>query len=644
MNLFEVAAKISLDSSEYEKGLDNAKENASSFGEKLKSGLGTAAKIGGAALTAAATGIALLTKNLIENYAEYEQLVGGVETLFKDSAGKVQEYAFNAYKTAGMSANEYMTTVTSFSASLLQSLGGDTVKAAEKANLAVTDMSDNANKMGTSIESIQNAYQGFAKQNYTMLDNLKLGYGGTKEEMQRLLKDAEELSGQKFNLSSYSDIVDAIHIVQTEMGITGTTANEAASTIQGSIGMMKGAWTNLVTGMTDEKADVGELMGQFVDSIVTVGQNVIPAIQRVLPNIVKGLEKLVTAVSEKLPELINEILPQLLETAVGLVNSLIGALPEMLNTLLPPVMNGTISIILAVANALPGIFMVIVDVLPTLIQSLVSVLPTLLPVLIKGVIDMIVYLAEHFEDIINPLINTLPDIIMSVVNALMNNLPALINGVVALVIGIVNSVDKIITVLVDMIPTIISGIVAGLAKAFPTVIKAVIKLITEIPGKVAHTYSKLAEIGTNMVKGLWNGIKDVAGWLWDKVKGVCNKLVNKVKDFFGIKSPSKLFAGFGKFLDMGLALGIESNAGIAVSAMQKLSEGVAKAFNIDTTIDDTGIPTVIIPDPDYDGDGNLRKPAGGVQVIQNIYSQAKTAADEQQEAMWYAERAVLTGV
>ncbi|WP_455758604.1 hypothetical protein [Ruminococcus champanellensis] len=212
-----------------------------------------------AAYAAAGAAVAGLTKTAVENYADYEQLVGGVETLFKDSADTVMDYANAAFETAGLSANAYMETVTSFSASLLQSLGGDTVEAADKANMAIVDMSDNANKMGTDMASIQNAYQGFAKQNYTMLDNLKLGYGGTKKEMERLLADAQKISGVKYNVESFSDIVDAIHVIQTEMDITGTTAKEASTTIQGSVNAAKSAWTNWVTGLADNSQDFGQL-------------------------------------------------------------------------------------------------------------------------------------------------------------------------------------------------------------------------------------------------------------------------------------------------------------------------------------------------------------------------------------------------
>ena len=285
MNLLDLFVKIGVDNSDVDKGFSETSSKAESLAGKLKGGLATAAKVGAAALAAAATGVAALTKASIDQYAEYEQLVGGVDTLFKTASDKVQEYAANAYKTAGMSANEYMDTVTSFSASLLQSLGGDTDKAAQKADQAITDMADNANKMGTGMEMIQNAYQGFAKQNYTMLDNLKLGYGGTKEEMERLLADAEKLSGQKFDISSYSDIVDAIHVVQTEMGITGTTAAEAASTIEGSGGSAKAAWANLITGIADDNADLDTLIGNFVSSVETAAGNIIPRVSAILGGI-----------------------------------------------------------------------------------------------------------------------------------------------------------------------------------------------------------------------------------------------------------------------------------------------------------------------------------------------------------------------
>lgn len=329
----------------------------SQFGSALKSGLAVAAKAAAAATAAAAGAVIALTKSAVENYGEYEQLVGGVETLFKDSAGTVEEYAKNAYQTAGLSANEYMETVTSFSASLLQSMGNDTAAAAEKADRAITDMSDNANKMGTDMQSIQNAYQGFAKQNYTMLDNLKLGYGGTKEEMQRLIDDANALNAAQGNytnytIESYADIVDAIHTVQTEMGITGTTALEASTTIEGSIGAMKAAYANFVTGLGNDNADISELSSQLIQSVGTVAENVLPVIETVLKNIAEAvqrdgpemIQKFVSYAIEKLPEVISlglqmvislvkgiaQNIPQLVQGALNMIDTIAGALYDAL--------------------------------------------------------------------------------------------------------------------------------------------------------------------------------------------------------------------------------------------------------------------------------------------------------------------------
>ena len=343
MDVFDLVAKIRLDSSEYESGVSEAKGTFSNLASGVKTGLATVAKVGAAAVSAGAAGVAALTKMGVEGYAQYEQLTGGVQTLFKESQNIVMGYAENAYKTAGMSANQYMETVTSFSASLIQSLDGDTAKAAEVGNMAITDMSDNANKMGTSMEMIQNAYNGFAKQNYTMLDNLKLGYGGTKEEMQRLIDDAnkvKEANGEMADLSidSFADVAEAIHIIQTEMDITGTTSREAATTIEGSLSMMKGAWENLVVGMADENANMEVLIDNFVESVATAAKNLLPRIEQTLIGIGDLITALAPVIAEALPKLVESVLPSLLQAAVSLVaalvNGIIMALPAVYDALL----------------------------------------------------------------------------------------------------------------------------------------------------------------------------------------------------------------------------------------------------------------------------------------------------------------------
>ena len=372
---------------EYGKEVKKAGEDSEEAGKKFDkvktaaTALGTAAAAATAALAAAAI---KLGKEVISAYADYEQLVGGVETLFKDSSGKVMEYANDAYKTAGLSANEYMETVTGFSASLISSLGGDTEKAAKYADMAITDMSDNANKMGSDMASIQNAYSGFAKQNYTMLDNLKLGYGGTKEEMQRLLEDAEKLSGVKYDISSYSDIVDAIHVVQTEMGITGTTAKEAEATISGSIGMLKSSFQNLITGLGDADADIDKLCDNVVNSFNSVVKNITPVVRNLAKTVPNALEGILDAIAPLLPELLEmgvglfeallsgftSALPELMNTAASLVTTLVQGIIEAL----PEIVEAGVKLLTALITNLPQIIAEIVRAMPQIITGIVSAL------------------------------------------------------------------------------------------------------------------------------------------------------------------------------------------------------------------------------------------------------------------------------
>ena len=565
MNLLDLFVKISVQ--------DEASENVETLSGKFKNGLATAAKVGAAAVGAAATGIAVLTKNALNNYAEYEQLVGGVDTLFKDSSAKVQEYAANAYKTAGLSANEYMDTVTSFSASLLQSLGGDTEKAAQKADQAITDMADNANKMGTGMEMIQNAYQGFAKQNYTMLDNLKLGYGGTKEEMERLLADAEKLSGQKFDISSYSDIVDAIHVVQTEMGITGTTAAEAASTIEGSSGSAKAAWSNLITGIADENADFKTLTSNFVDSLVTAGKNIIPRISVILG----GLSQLVTSASTTIiPMVITTItdnLPALLQAAVALV----GALGQGIIDSLPAITQAAIDILFFLSNGL-------IENLPTLIDGIVQVTLTIVQMLTstdfliqlnETALQLIMTLAQGLIDAIPQLIATIPLIIGNWLAAVVVQLPSIIQTGIDLLFALIDGIIKCIPELVAAVPTLIiafiNGIVNNLDKIILAAPQIIVSLITGIIGAIPELIAAVPRviaaiadtirnydwggIGRNIVQGLKDGI---AG-MWDNIKNWFNEKVNSlvggVKRILGIHSPSKVFARIGSFMAEGLGEG-----------------------------------------------------------------------------------------
>lgn len=356
---------------------DKSKERFSKLGSVLK-GVGVAM---GAVVTAAAATAVKLGKEVVNAYADYEQLVGGVDTLFKGSSQKLQSYASNAYKTAGLSANDYMETVTGFSASLIQSLGGDTDKSVKYADMAITDMADNANKMGTDMSLIQNAYQGFAKQNYTMLDNLKLGYGGTKEEMQRLLSDAEKISGIKYDISSYADVVDAIHVMQESMDIAGTTAKEAEGTISGSVNALKSSVTNLVVGFGDANADLGELCENVVTAFQTVLENISPIVE----NLISALPTVITTLLESA----GEMLPTVLETLAELFAQVLEGLLQLLPQLIPVAVSALLTITNAIVENLPLLIESATLLVATLVQGLADALPTLIPTAVNAVMTIV---------------------------------------------------------------------------------------------------------------------------------------------------------------------------------------------------------------------------------------------------------------
>lgn len=597
MNLFELFVKIGADTTEANKGIDEVGQKTSGLGEKLKSGLATAGKVAVSGVAAGATAIGALGTKAVAAYADYEQLVGGVETLFKDSQDQVMDYANNAYKTAGLSANEYMETVTSFSASLLQSLDGDTSAAADKANLAITDMSDNANKMGTDMTSIQNAYQGFAKSNYTMLDNLKLGYGGTQAEMERLLADAEKISGIKYDISSYADIVDAVYVVQTEMGITGTTAEEAASTIQGSFGMMKSAWQNLVTGMADPDQDLGALVGNFTDFVVIAGNNLIPRIQELLPRIVEATTSLIGTVSEQLPAILGTVLPSLVEGATNLVTGLMAALPSVLSVLAdvaPTVIN---TLVPALIELLPQITQTGIDVIVSLAQGIADALPQLIPAatdaiieivevltspdnlgnLIDAALAIILALVDGLVDATPKLIAAVPDVIANLVTAIIANMPKILEAGVEITMALADGLIKALPELIAAIPNLILGIVQGIIDNLPEIIMAgpkiiaalatglveaipdIVMVIPQLIRSIVDTFLSFdwGSIGKNIVEGIKNGFVNMWNSFKQTVENVFTGLVDGVKSFLGIASPSKVFAGIGGYMAEGLGQGFD---------------------------------------------------------------------------------------
>ena len=494
-------------------------EKALSFGDVLKANvaagfIGSGVKAMASAIKEATAALVDLGKQSIIGFAEQEQLIGGVDTLFKESSAQVQQYANEAYKTAGLSANEYMETVTSFSASLLQSMGGDTQAAAEKANRAITDMSDNANKMGTDMTSIQNAYQGFSKQNYTMLDNLKLGYGGTKQEMERLVAEAAAMTDEQKKLNvavnagdlSFSNIVDAISVVQEHLDIAGTTADEAATTIQGSANAMKSAWSNLITGMSNDNLDLDKLVQNVIDSVNIFADNLTTRLQTMLPRFADGLNKLVTG--------------------------LIPYVGPALELLLPSLVQGIGSLVSGIVQALPAAVQAISAVVPMLVEQSTILLPQIL----SAGIDIIAALASGIGE-------NLPALI-----------PAAVDAIITVAEGLVDHVDEIIIAA----GSLIAGLTQGLIEALPRLVVRLPEIIGAIVKGLLSGMASIGEVGSQLVHGLFDGISNAASWLYDKLRGWVSDVLGWVKGLFGIHSPSKVFANeIGKFIPPGITLGVE---------------------------------------------------------------------------------------
>lgn len=586
---------------------------------KIGSAVNTAVKASAAAVGAASAGVAALGTACINAYADYEQLVGGVETLFKDSAETIHSFADNAYKTAGLSANEYMETVTSFSASLLQSLDGDTEKAAAAADLAITDMADNANKMGTAMESIQYAYQGFAKQNYTMLDNLKLGYGGTKEEMQRLLADAEKLSGVKYDLSSYADVVEAIHVIQTEMGITGTTAKEASTTIQGSVASMKAAWANLMVGMADDTQDFDLLLSNFIESIGTVADNLLPRIGVVIEGIGKLVAGLAPEIASALPTLTNELLPNLVELGVQSISalvqgiqengdslaagalSIVGTLAEGIAELLPMVADTAASLAVSLADglteSLPNIIPVAIETISTLVENLTENANTV----IDAGIQIILALGEGLIAALPQLIETIPQIVINIANVINENAPRLIKTALYLIgqlaIGLIKAIPTLIANIPQIIHAIveafmafqwlnlgkqmIDGVANGVKKAGESMATAAKNTFSKFKSKLAgvEVASELKNIGKHIIDGIVGGIKNSLSRIANVAGKIKDTLLSKLKGLFKIASPSKLMKEeVGAYIGEGIAVGIEESGQMAVDAAETVANGIIDAF------------------------------------------------------------------
>ena len=572
-----------------------AKELGGEANEAGKS-LGSAlvGKIKGVIATA---GIGKAIASSLNAGAELQQSIGGIETLFKENADVVKKYANEAYKTAGLSANAYMETVTSFSASLLQGLGGDTKKAAESANMAITDMSDNANKMGTSMELIQNAYQGFAKQNYTMLDNLKLGYGGTKTEMQRLLKDAEALSGIKYDINNLNDVYSAIHVIQDELGITGTTSKEAASTFTGSLAAMKSAGKNLLANLSLGK-DIGPSLSDledtahtfFVNNMIPMVGNVIKsapqALQSALNFAVRGMniaknnsqeivQMGIDIISNLVVGVVTQI-PYLAEAALGLV----GAFGKtILETDWPTLGKNIINELKSELNIASW------EILGTdtnIIESICGGISENIPQLIKSAGDLILQLVGGLISGIPLILQSGSDLVMGLVFGILSEgcITQIIGSAIQVVAQFLGGIGTRLPDILQQGITIIGELIAGLISSIPDLVMSA----KDIIGNAADAFKSYdwKGIGKNIIDGIINGIVNAAGALYKSLKDLAKNALDAAKKAFDINSPSVLFEkAVGWFIPPGIAEGIRKNTQPLIEAMRNLAGITTDAYRPD---------------------------------------------------------------
>ena len=554
---------------------------SSSFGSAFASGIGMVTKVTTAAVGAAATGVTALTQSAVSSFADYEQLIGGVETLFgEDDAKTIMENADNAFRTAGLSANEYMETVTGFSASLINSLGGDTYEAANMAQMAITDMADNANRMGTSIESIQNAYAGFAKGQFNMLDNLKLGYGGTKEEMDRLLRDAEEMEGLiegSLSMDSFADVVYAINIIQDNMGIAGATAEEAEGTISGSLASVGAAWKNLVAGMANPDADLGSLIENLVKTGTTALGNLMPTIQQALTGIAS---------------LITQITP-----------IIVSMLPGLISTLVPPIIDAAIQLTNALVQALPDILAILVDQIPVLFDLIVNTILTMLPLIIDLGLQLILALADGLIQNLPTLIPAIVDVVLTIVDKLTDpdTLAQLIEVSLQLILAIAEGLIRALPKLIAKAPEIIRNLVEAIVKAAPALLEAGSELLFKIIEGILMVIGQLVTTGAELVEsvkdGFWEKVEGAKEWgkdliqnfidgikaKWENLKSTVTDLASTIKSLLGFSEPEEgplsNFHTFAPDMMMLFAQGIRDNLGLIQSAMGDVTGSIATDFS-----------------------------------------------------------------
>ena len=576
--------------------LEKSGEKASMLGDIITGNLASDAVIAGVkmlggAITAVGSAFINVGKQAVQSYAQYEQLVGGVDTLFGESSAKVQEYANNAYKTSGMSANQYMETVTSFSASLISSLDGDTAKASEVANRAIIDMSDNANKMGTDISMIQNAYQGFAKQNYTMLDNLKLGYGGNKTEMERLIADASKMTDVQAELGvtveegnmSFANIANAISVVQKNMGLMGTTADEASRTITGSTGSMQSAWQNLITGIADDNADFETLVNNLVVSIVgNDGEggfinNMLPRIETAFGGIVQMVVSLTDTLLPKAMEIginmittltnsINEHLPTLLASAEIILNTLINGVMTSLPQLMPVAVQILETMITTILANLPLVMETACQLVVSLVEGIALMMPTLIPMTVSAVMLMVETLADNIDLILDAgcmLLVALSEGLMVALPALLDRVPMIISKLIA---SLIASLPSLLATGVEMIVSLGYGMTSMNLE----LVSVAGELIVAVISGLGKGLWQIKEVGGDIVRGLWEGIKGSYNWYIEQIKGFGANMIGSIKEMFGIHSPSTVFRDeVGKNLALGIGEGFGDTMSDVSADMQR---------------------------------------------------------------------------
>ena len=590
----------------FSEGIKKAIDEGSSAGSKSAAsalsniGTGFAMGIGQAAfgaVTELGSKAVEVAKSSIESYKEYEQLIGGTETLFGNAANYVEDYANAAFKSAGMSANQYLETVNGMAAALNQATGSEW-QSAKLANQAVIDMADNANKMGTSMEMIQNAYNGFSKQNYTMLDNLKLGYGGTKKEMERLLEDAEKLSGVEYNIESYADIVNAIHVVQKEMGIAGTTQLEATETIEGSLNMVKSAWDNLIAGLGKDDADLGKLIDQLLNSLFGTDSdkgfldNLLPRIETV----VAGLDEFAVQLTSRLPGVVAELLPQLstmlLNMVTNSINSLNENLPEMITsfqTIFENIIDTAITLVSSVIQMLPSIIEMALNIIVAIANGLAENIPTLIPAIIEIVEEIIDVILDNLPMIID----AAADIINALAEGLIESLPDISLAINKINYQIIATFISLIPELIKVAAELIWTLIGSMATAIGEMLSA--DFWNEALNDIIYSFTDIdwAGIGMQCLEGIAQGFDKGM----TKLAESAIKIVDNIKGIFTgeleIHSPSRIFENYGQMIDEGLAIGISS--GVSVNATKDMAEDVSSNFkpSVESAGGDIVIPVYI---------------------------------------------------